>query len=92
MMNPERPRPPWPEFAGFEWDADNLSHLRRHSEFEIEQAFFHPGATVKFNRRHSTPDEPRWLLESWTLGGASIKVVFTRGKRDENLIRPITSW
>lgn len=76
------------EIEGFDWDAGNLDHIRRHSvtPLEVEKAFA---------RRHliipaeAISGEERWKLFGKTASKRHIVVVFTIRRK---LFRTITAY
>ena len=74
--------------GGFDWDAANVGHIRRHAvtPFEVEEAAGRPHATIP---ALTIKGEKRWKLFGKTASNRYLTVVFAVRRK---LFRTVTAY
>jgi uncharacterized DUF497 family protein len=74
--------------GGFDWDAANVGHIRRHAvtPFEVEEAAGRPHATIP---ALTIKGEKRWKLFGKTASNRHLTVVFAVRRK---LFRTVTAY
>jgi uncharacterized DUF497 family protein len=76
------------DIEGFDWDAANLGHIRRHAvtPFEVEELASRPHVTIPAKTMQG---EERWKLFGKTASNRYLVVVFTIRRK---LFRTVTAY
>ena len=76
------------EIGGFDWDAANVGHIRRHAvtPFEVEEVAGRPNVTIP---AETIKGEKRWKLFGKTASNRYLAVVFTIRRK---LFRTVTAY